>query len=181
MLVKKIFRCFFVQQSWKLNHFEISIFCSDNLIFKINSYFLFSIKWKRKREKYSRGLLSINLWKARGERKKENAKSITRATVHLSIQFTWDIKLSVNAWWRNRATPTGFFCSAMVDKWNRFEPTNVYRFMLRVKCFPLKLKTSEIRVNSFAHSLMNLRHLIGNQTSMNFYKDERNNRGKLMK
>lgn len=69
----------------------------------------------------------------------------------------------------------------MVDKWNRFEPTNVYRFMLRVKCFPLKLKTSEIRVNSFAHSLMNLRHLIGNQTSMNFYKDERNNRGKLMK
>lgn len=84
--------------------------------------------------------------RAQAAKKKENAKSITRATVHLSIQFTWDIKLSVNAWWRNRPTPTGFFCST-VDKWNRFVAKacvpSFVSFILR-KMFPFKIKNERI-------------------------------------
>lgn len=121
------------------------VFFSGNLRFLrliVHFYFLF---WKRKRQKYSRGLLSINLWKARAQtaKKKGNAKSITRATVHLSIQFTWDIKLSVNAWWRNRAT--GFFCSAgrQMESF-RCQSRRACIPSFICKMFPFKIKNERI-------------------------------------
>lgn len=61
-------------QSWKLNRFQMPVFSSGNLRFLrliVHFYFLF---WKRKRQKYSRGLLSINLWKARAQTAKKKRK-----------------------------------------------------------------------------------------------------------
>lgn len=127
-----------------------------DLVFKIKrTYIVYSYPWWPKLEKEtreincSRDAFYLSIFEKSGPKKKKKRKCEINNPCDCASKHPVHVRYQAvsNAWWRNGAT--GFFCRQMesfcCQSWRACVPSCFVH--VRVKCFPLKLKSrANIRI-----------------------------------